>query len=301
MISILIPVYNFNIVPLIHQLHNQCIESNHPFEILILDDYSQEIFKEINRPISKIENVVYTELEQNIGRSKIRNLLAKKAKYSYCLFIDCDSEIYSDNYINKYLEYCKENIVVYGGTKYTDLPPDNKELLLHWTLGKNREEIPSKSLYTQNSNYFSTNNFLISKKLFETIQFDESLRRYGHEDTLFKIELKNRNIPIVYINNELIHSGLEPASVFLNKTKNGVRNLKIIMQSMHDISALEQNILLLRYYCKIERFKLVFIFRFLFMLFEKRLVKNLMSNNPNLRLFDLYKLCYICSLPACSD
>ncbi|MBK9012976.1 MAG: hypothetical protein IPM82_02230 [Saprospiraceae bacterium] len=64
-----------------------------------------------------------------------------------------------------------------------------------------------------------TNNFLIPRQLFLEIQFDETLRQYGHEDTLFGMELARRQVPIVHIDNPLEHIGLEPVDVFLRKTE----------------------------------------------------------------------------------
>src|ERR1044071_5613337 len=105
MLSILIPVYNFDVTGLAASL--QASETNIPFEIICLDDGSAPMFKAINKKIAGLENIIYEELPQNIGRSKIRNLLAERAKYEYLLFLDCDSTAVSGRFLSSYVSNVK--------------------------------------------------------------------------------------------------------------------------------------------------------------------------------------------------
>ena len=66
------------------------------FYVLMMDQ--KKISRIENRIIQNLENVIYRELPQNLGRSKIRNVLGKAAKFDYLLFLDCDSKVVSDNY-----------------------------------------------------------------------------------------------------------------------------------------------------------------------------------------------------------
>ncbi|MFW5793701.1 MAG: glycosyltransferase, partial [Bacteroidota bacterium] len=59
MISICIPVYNFEVEPLINELHRQGLKSNKAFEIIVLDDDSKDFFKQKNRAVKSLENVRY--------------------------------------------------------------------------------------------------------------------------------------------------------------------------------------------------------------------------------------------------
>ena len=49
MLSILIPTYNYDVFPLVENIHRQCKEATIDFEILINDDASKEIIDIINR------------------------------------------------------------------------------------------------------------------------------------------------------------------------------------------------------------------------------------------------------------
>ena len=131
MLSILIPVYNFNIVPLVTELHEQATKASIPFEIIVLDDCSSELLRHQNKDVVNFPGVRFLELEKNIGRARIRNRLAEMAVYSTLLFLDCDSEIPSKNYIKHYLPWCDRLLVVCGGRSYKPDPPDEHRALPH--------------------------------------------------------------------------------------------------------------------------------------------------------------------------
>src|SRR4030042_2590249 len=87
MLSILIPVYNFNVVRLVGEVHHQALNSGAKFEIIVVDDGSDIHYKEQNRIISKLQDIRYEELSENIGRSRIRNKLAGMAAFPCLLFL----------------------------------------------------------------------------------------------------------------------------------------------------------------------------------------------------------------------
>ena len=100
MLSILIPTYNFDVRKLIFDLHEQAEKEKIEFEIIIADDASDNAFRNINKETETLHNVKYIQLNENSGRSKIRNFLAKQAKYNNLLFIDCDMIIENSNFIH---------------------------------------------------------------------------------------------------------------------------------------------------------------------------------------------------------
>ena len=296
MISILIPIFNFDVTDLVLELNNQAVAAQIEFEIILLDDASTDSFREINRSLSQQEHVRYIEETNNIGRSKIRNKLAKLASYPYLLFMDCDSQVSKPDYIATYLKYCKEDVVVYGGRIYSPDRTADSELLLRWKHGKSREEFTVSERIKSPNKSFMTNNFLISINLFNKIRFNEEMEGYGHEDTLFGYDLKRNNIGVLHIDNPLVHIGLESNSIFLTKTRESIRNLKIIFDQNGYEKMLVEDIKLLGYYQFFRKTKLDFVARFLFRISEKLLSKNLMSKNPNLFVFDMFKLGYLCAL-----
>ena len=91
MVSVLIPIYNQNVINLALTLNRQCKDAGIAYEILCFDDCSMEIFRKENRQLDHEFGISYLELSENLGRSKIRNLLAKQSRYEHWIFLDGDS------------------------------------------------------------------------------------------------------------------------------------------------------------------------------------------------------------------
>jgi len=296
MLSVLIPVYNFNASHLIETLCIQAKKLKEPFEIIVIDDASSETYRKQNRKVKSLKGVTYIEEPENLGRSKIRNKLADIASFDNLLYLDCDSEIANDQFIKNYMSNVNADGVIYGGREYIHDVPKDTRYKLHWLHGVYREEIPVKVRSSEPNKSFMTNNFMISRNAFNKVRFNEKIRGYGHEDTLFGYDLAKCNIAIKHIDNPVIHLGLESSEEFLRKTREGIKNLKRIMKINGNEKKLSRDITLLSYYKKLRTCGMESLFRYVYYRFEMRLRKNLMSENPNLIVFDLYKLGYLCTL-----
>jgi hypothetical protein len=296
MLSVLIPVFNFDVRELVHTVSQQAVTLSVPFEIIVIDDASHEDFRILNREVASYSGVNYFEEKKNLGRSKIRNKLADLAIYNNLLFLDCDSKIKKDDFLKRYLKKIDSESVIYGGREYEYIDPDDGNYKLHWLHGIKREQVPAIVRAEVPNRSFMTNNFIISKEAFNKVRFNESIKGYGHEDTLFGYDLAGCNIMVRHIDNPVIHLGLESNEEFLRKTKEGIKNLIKIMNINGNAKKLIKDITLLFYYKKIRDFGLDRFFRYIYNKNEYRLRKNLLSNKPSLILFDLYKLGYICSL-----
>jgi glycosyltransferase involved in cell wall biosynthesis len=296
MLSVLIPVYNYDVRELVEEIHKQATQKRVNFEILVVDDASEQEYREINRQLFTLPNVSYSEEDVNLGRSKIRNKLANRAKYNNLLFMDCDSGIVKPDYISTYISHIGHSPVIYGGRLYDKTGNIHKHYRLHWLYGIKREQSPAHHRRVEPNRSFQTNNFLIDKDLLCSIGFNVKITGYGHEDTLFGYELKKRNISIEHIDNPVVHLGLEPGEEFLRKTREGIKNLKRIMRINGNEKRLIRDITILAYYKKIEKLGLNRPFEYFYKRYEHLLRRNLLSNKPNLFVFDLYKLGYLCSI-----
>jgi glycosyltransferase involved in cell wall biosynthesis len=290
MISALIPIYNFDVSDFVKELHTQFEIDGDAYEILLADDASADHFRIINSKLSTLTNVKYIQLDQNIGRSRIRNFLADRAKYDYLLFMDCDSEIPSRTFIKLYKENIKIETVVCGGRSYRKERPEKKEMYFRWLYGVNRESAGAITRNKYPCQSFMTNNYLIPKEVHQAIRFDENIIEYGHEDTLFGIELKRRGYIVVHINNPLVHIGLEPAEEFLSKTTKAIENL-VYLKENYRYSELNQDIKLLRVYYKYPILRN--IYRFIGLLFFRSINRQLTGRHPSLFLFDINKITYL--------
>jgi hypothetical protein len=224
-------------------------------------------------------------MPQNLGRSAIRNALVHAARFEQLLFMDCDSKVVSSDFIKNYLAHAAPDRLVYGGRCYRATPPDDAALRFHWHYGRQREQTTAAERSRSPYRSFMTNNFLIPKAIFLEILFDETLRQYGHEDTLFGMELASRNIPILHIDNPLEHDGLETVAVFLKKTAQGIENLAELQAQGKSIQTK-----LIDTYGKLEKWRLAGIAFWFLQRFAPMLLRCIQSSPSKLLCFDLYKL-----------
>jgi glycosyltransferase involved in cell wall biosynthesis len=285
--SVCIPIYNCNVFELVSELHRQAISTGCPFEILLIDDLSSTCISE-NRRTQEFSNVSYVELKENIGRAKIRNLLAKKAQYPYLIFMDCDTEVDNPLYLQNYLNEIPADVVV-GGYQYTSTPPE-REYLLRWRYGICREQRSALQRSERPNKSFSTFNFMIRKEIVEKIPLNEDISGYGHEDTLFGWTLREQHIVVKHIDNTIIHKMLDDAGTFIEKTENSVQNLWKIYQSISQKEEFVKDNDLLRCYVALRRNHLSGVVSLFFKIFRSLLYRNLLSKRPWIRFFDLYKL-----------
>lgn len=287
MLSILIPVYNYNVLSLVQSLHTQVCNSEHEFEIICLDDASSIKYND-NLKINSLSNCKYIFLENNIGRSAIRNKLAELSKYELLLFIDSDMEVTNTNYITKYLQEIDNNDIVYGGITYAKTLSDER-FVLRWKYGTYRESLSVEKRIIKP--YLSAKfcNLLIRKKVFESVRFDESIKEYGHEDTLYSIHMQELNLKVKHIENEIIHLGLEDSKTYMNKVKVASINLRNIYE-LHANNQLLLDIPLLKTYILLKRYRLFKLYQLLYKIVGNGIERNLLSKDPNIMLLDFYKL-----------
>tara|TARA_R110002049_G_scaffold246382_2_gene420458 strand:- start:330 stop:1229 length:900 start_codon:yes stop_codon:yes gene_type:complete len=288
MLTICIPVYNFDITPLIISLEKQLATITEDVKLVLIDDASGEEFKRLNKEVSERHH--YIELFENIGRSKVRNLFLKHSNSPYLLFLDCDV-IIQPNFIKAYIDYLitKKPDVVCGGRIYPSKLP-GKSRRLSYNYGVKRE---SKSAVERNkapNDSFMTNNFIIKRAVLESYPFDERLKFYGHEDTLLGLELKKARIRIDHIENPVINGDIEVNSEYLRKTAIAISNLVVILNSQDDQELFIKSVRLLNVYLNGFNSFARFILNFIFRILKRPLTKILKNGSTSIVLFDFYKL-----------
>jgi glycosyltransferase involved in cell wall biosynthesis len=295
MITICIPVLNYDVNLLVNELHRQCTNAEIEFRILIFEDGSDEISVNTNSHNCKHQNVEQYISKDNTGRSAARNFLADKSEPGKIIFIDCDSAIPDKNYITNYLKF-EDKPVVCGGTIYL-AEQKQKSGSLRYKYGIEREMTSAEERNKNSNAAFATNNFMISSEVFKTVRFREFLRGYGHEDSLFGFELKTNSFIIHHIDNPVVHVGIEDNPIFLRKTEQGLKNLIIIENDTKINNDFINEIRIIRSYLKLKKLGLLWVLRSIFNLVENIVAKHLLnSQNPSLYLFDLYKIGYYCKL-----
>ncbi len=282
MISILIPIYNFNGIKLVTDLHRQGFNLGVPFEIIVADDHSPNPV-EAHEQINELAYAKYVYLPRNMGRAGSRNWLAQKAQFPFLLFIDGDMGVDNPNFLKNYLEVLADNRVVCGGHFYASQRPEPK-YRLHWIYGRNREVRPAAERNKSPFGGFMPSNFVIPKPVFDAIRFDDSIKGYGHEDTLFgemlkKLKMEGGQPELLHVDNGLVHLGLSTNEEFMDKVDTAVKNLVFLEKKYpYKLTTLQQTA---------AKFK--FLSPFFRSVPSPFLRKRIISGH-NLRLLDLYKL-----------
>lgn len=297
MLSINIPVYNIEVDRLVLSLIKQAEKLDVAFEIRVYDDGSVEAIKQHNRSISDCANVVYVELEKNLGRSVIRNKMGFESDFEYLLFIDADSKIVNENYLNTFLKYVKPNRILCGGTVYQKEKPAEHEKLLRWFYGTKREAVSAEIRNSKKGFIITSNNFLIEKKVFEQIHFRKDITNYGHEDTLLGYDLFRNKNEVFHVNNPVEHTGLEDSELFIEKTKLALENLFYITNNLlHNDNEFVEQVHFLNKYSKITKYIPVRILRFFYKISCSIIETDLTGKSTRLFLFDMYKLGFYSTL-----
>ena len=291
MLSILIPTYNYNIETLVAELHAQSTDCAIDFEILCYDDCSTKLdLVAANKSINSLENTTYKILDSNIGRSAIRNLLSKDAKFDLLLFLDADVMLKSNNFIRNYISNIDSNYkVLFGGFIY-DKTETYLQANLRGKYGLKYEQVDAEKRNLSPYRLIISANFLIEKKLFIKLNSQITENRYGL-DNVFGALLKTNNIDVLHINNGVYHNGLEDNISFIDKSEQATKTL-LWMLKQEKIDTHSNN--LLKVFQLFKSIKINFILNGFYKIFCEPMKKNLTSNSPNLYILQLYKLSYMC-------
>lgn len=295
-VSLLIPVCDYDIVAIVHSMKSCVGKVPELIEILIGDDGSSSENK-VKYQSLEGGGVRLISSDRNIGRAAIRNRLALEAKGDFLLFIDADAMIpgTAEAFIQKWVNSNGISRVISGGILYHESPPGDPDKILRWKNGRKREE--KKASYRNKHPYssFSTFNVLIDRTIFEKLRFNEEIRQYGHEDTLFSYQLHKAGIKVSHIDNGLIHDGIESNRDLINKTKLGIENLSKLYDCVTDKQTFSSSVKLVRDYRLLSIFRLTLILAGLFIRFRERMELMIDSAKPPLWLFDLYKISMFCT------
>lgn len=287
MLSVLIPVYKFDVRKLVHQIIEQCNLCQIQYEVILLNDASGASFEFIFDELKFESSVRLFENETNCGRAASRNRLYNLATYDWLLFLDCDVQLIHSNFIRNYLEAIQsnKNSVYYGSCCYDKIPPTSLQLKLHWKYGIYRENPPISKRKANPYQTFHTVNFIAHRSILKAFPFDESLSIYGHEDSLWAKTLETNSIQIAQIENEVLHIGLYNSRIFLRKTASSIKNLLLLEFHKKNLNTKLQSTLKI-----IQSLIPSWILFTVYKRLERKLVQNLLSNDPKLIYLDIYKV-----------
>lgn len=291
MLSILILTYDYTCYKLVEDLHEQAERLGVPYEIIVAEDGSRSQVNIIaNHKMVELPHCKHHIRKENIGRAATRNELAEMAKYEWLLIIDSDAKVEKEDFLHTYLTHIGKAEVVVGGL-YHQAENHDPKMSLRFKYEKAADL--HRSAAERNVHpyrHLSCFNIMLHKPTFMQVRFDNDCKEYGYEDALFGVELERRNISILHIDNPLLHTGLDSNNGFLQKTETALRSLKSLDGKMGEGSHV------VNAYNRLCKWKLTWAMRLFFRLFKEPMRRNLLSKNPSLWCFSVYKLGYYSTL-----
>lgn len=291
MLSILIPTYNCDISDLTRALMKEGRTLSLAFEVICWDDCSYEsTTSEHNKALAaEFDNYSYFRNATNLGDTGTRTLLAGQAKYDWLLFVDSDVLPPTETFLKNYIELIPQRYpVIFGGCRYVS-QHENQATMLRWTFGQSRESHTAAVRNEKPYHYIFSSNFLIDKNTFLNIRFPEN-NIYGM-DSYFSYQLYKKAVPVVHVDNPILHLGLDQNEIFFQKSLEAVKLRKNISPELPGIENINS---LLKNYNKLKRYRLDKLVGLAFNLSEPFLKKMILGKKNSLFCLDLYRLGYIC-------
>lgn len=288
-LALLLPVYrNFPEV-LLDEAYRQLQTLDISTAVYILDDGSPEPIAALEAWAARHEQVYFRRWESNGGRSTARNHLAAWAQAEYQHFLDDQLRVPSPDFWAKLWAQRLPRGIVYGPAYPPEHPEPGTEL--RWKVARLREfaSFPPEDPYTS----FKSGHFLAHHSVWSQVRFDETLRGYGHEDTLLGLALQARKIPLRGLDLPVYNAELDRNTEFLEKVEQSLRNLLIINQNYPGYA---QHFGLLRLTGKLQRWHVAGLVYFLLAWGQKSMRRHLQGSQPSLKVFDAYRLLYLLSL-----
>jgi glycosyltransferase involved in cell wall biosynthesis len=290
MLSVLIPVYNYNITQLVNELHKQLIASNIDFEIICLDDKSNQDIIDSNLSLSVLSNTAYKLSDKNNGIAVNRQILVDTAIYDWIILIDADMELIDDNFISNYLQAINNGYeVIFGGISYKDTQP-NSNNILRWKYGKQCEELDADIRNNHPYKVTSAANLCIKKDIYKQFGLGDIGNSYGM-DIFFGPQLKLHKVSVTHINNSVYHLGLESSSKYLGKVEFAVSTL---LKLHYNNKVKEHENDLLKTFLLMKKTGFNYVCSGLYKVFNSSIKTQLLSRNPKIKLLQLYKILYMC-------
>lgn len=296
MFSFVIPNYNYDCTALVEALHTQAaalkqrLGTTFDYEIIVAEDGSNDpVALHANQRLDILPNCRHLVFTQNRGHARMRNYLVQQARFDYLIFIDSDALVCTDDFVARYWEYRNSADVVCGSLQNLSHCPRGGELRYRYEKKADR----FRSLEYRRTHpyaFFSAFNTLFHRSVFDQLRFDERCTEYGYEDALLGLMLEKKGFRIAHIDNPLIHNGIDPSAIYLQKVEASLRTLKRLGEPMHSFSALV---------CtqrRLKRMHLLPLVRLAYRLFRLPLRWQLFSPYPSVFLLNCYKLGYYSEL-----
>ncbi len=237
-LSILIPYYHDDPVPLIKALSDQCL-ARKDVEILVYDDGSNDA--DLNRKaIAAVKDsaapVGLFIAEQNRGRSFARNQLFENARAPWVLFLDADMRPERDSFVADYLTLIKEMDcdVIFGGFKVLEQSED-PDRELHRALSEVSDCLTLEQRRAAGPQFVCSSNLAVKKEVLKEEPFDPEFKGWGWEDSEWAARVFKR-FALLHADIPAWHLGLETTDTLLKRFKTSGPNYNRFTRKHPDLA-----------------------------------------------------------------
>lgn len=290
-LSILIPVYNDDCTRLAAELSRQAsLIEGLSYEVIVSDDCSPNRGAVAgNAAIDALPYCRYIVQQVNVGSAANRNLLARESLYEWLLYIDCDVEVLSDDFLQRYLQADDADVTM-GGIA---IGGDPEALATNLRYRYEQHCAPAHSAANRSKRpyqSFRSCNFLVRRSVMLACPFDERFKKSGYEDVCLGCQLKNQSFAISHIDNPVTMTSYESNADYINKVERSLRTLYQFHSELRGYSRLltaAEGI-----HLSVVRWGVALLFRLTSPVTRRLLCS---SRKVSLRLFDAYRLGYYIS------
>ncbi|MCF6187440.1 MAG: glycosyltransferase [Desulfobulbaceae bacterium] len=234
-LSILIPVYNWDIGPLLDRVHGQSLRlpDGVQIEILVLDDGSSKKYDN-DALAGQLPLVRYEESKVNRGRAATRNALLKRAQGEFILFLDADMLPDHDDFLRMYLDQCRQGAeIICGGISYAQNNQNRPEYDFYLYKSRRTEALPADIRNRNPWRYLFTSNIMVRRDIVELVRFDPRFTGYGFEDIEWGIRLGD-SYTICHIDNPCSHMGVMTKKEVVAKMRDSIVNYSLLV-ALHPV------------------------------------------------------------------
>lgn len=229
-LSVLIPFYNASPGALLADLGRCAAGVEAAVEIVCADDASPDrtLAPAVERLMAEMEVACrLLKPAANLGRSRIRNLLAAAAEGQYLLYLDGDMRLRDPAFLRVYLDLIAAGgaAIACGGFEMPELDADSDRYDLHIYDSCRSHCLPAAERRKQPAKYTYTSNLLVRRDLMLACPFGEEFAGWGWEDVDWALRAAER-ATIVHIDNPAVHAGFSTAEALLAKYRESVENFR---------------------------------------------------------------------------
>ena len=238
-ISVLVPFYDTDPVGLVHSLLSRAEALGGGVELIVADDGSSDSrHSRAVTPILQASSApaALITAAYNLGRAKIRNVLAAAGRGEYVLFIDSDLRPGAPDFLERYLQICKAASpdVVYGG--FEMVPDGTNPDPLDAYYARHSDCVPAEQRRADPAKHTFTNNLLVRRAVMLGTPFDERFTGWGWEDVEWALRVSEHRT-IEHIDNPVLNPATSSAAALVAKFGGSAGNFQLLLQRHPELAA----------------------------------------------------------------